>query len=110
MNEQKKTVKGELYPLITKILGIDETYTLPSDLGELLDLYIQTKTDSKNRSLFEANMKMVQSNLSSRYATSSRSTAHVPIIYSENDVISYVLYYFPQNLPKIQYILVSSSN
>lgn len=106
MNElQKKSVKGELYPLLSKILDVDETYTLPSDLGELLNLYILKKTEPKNRNLFEDEMKKVQSSLSSRYEASSKSAVYVPINYSENDVISYVLYYFPQNFPKIQYIL-----
>lgn len=44
-------------------------------------------------------MILVQSALSKKYS------AYGPIDYSKDEVISYVLYYFPLNYPKIQYIL-----
>lgn len=95
---QANSFKGELYSLLSDI-DAEETFPLPSELGDLLNLYIQTKTNEKNRSLFEYKMEQVQSSLSDRYRS------YVPIEYSEEDVISYALYYFPLNFPKIQYIL-----
>ena len=35
------------------MIDVNETYSLPSELGELLNLYIQKKIGSKNRSQFE---------------------------------------------------------
>jgi len=96
---QTNTFKGKLYSLLSSMIDVNETYSLPSELGELLNLYIQKKISSKNRSQFEYDMKQILSSLSDRYG------AYEPIDYSEDDVISYVLYYFPLNFPKIQYIL-----